>query len=251
MFPNLFSVLPALGLLVSTTVAAPIARSTEASALFPRSGGIITIVNKSSGPRTFKVEVNANNPAGTYGAGIGQIPPIIVPAGDSHDQPVGSGWSGAISDKDGSGTRFEFTIDGWLGMSWYNTDFEYGMSDATVEPADGVQRPGNPPPGPARAGEQDYLATAKAGWLKLNAGQQQELLGTGYVHGAVGGAMESVRMDNSAPECLVHFLQSVARVRAYVNPGSVAGKPDNPDALIANKFSWSAQTDHFVITAYD
>ena len=244
--------LPALAALVAlfpVAFTAPITTAPKDNALLPRSNAMITIVNKSSGSRTFKVEGSMNNPAGTYGAGNGLIPSINVPAGGTQDLPVGSGWSGAISDNDGQGTRFEFTMDGWNGMSWYNTDFQFGMSNAIVEPADGVQRADNSVP--ARAGETDYLATAKAGWGTLDAAHQQELLATAYVEGTVGGALASVRMDFAAPYCLVHFLQSVAKVRAYVNPGSVADKPDEPDALKANKFSWSTMTDHFVITALD
>ena len=235
--------------ILSGALAAPLPVP-KGNSYYRRGGGMITIVNKSTGSRDFKVEASMSNPAGTYGATNGRPSTLTVAPGESRDVAVGSPWSGAISDKAGKGARFEFTIGGWNGLSWYNTDFEYGMSDATVKPANGVQRDGSPPPGPARAGEKDYLATARAGWLKLDAGKQQELLATGYVKGQVGGAMDSIYMDHDAPECLVHFLQSVARVRAYVCPGSVAGKEPSEDAKIANMFSWAAKTNHFVITVY-
>lgn len=226
---------------------APVTSAPKGNLLLPRSNAMVTIINNSSSPRTFKIEASMSNPTGTYGSGNGEIPSINVPAGGTQDLPVGSGWSGAISDNDGEGTRFEFTMDGWNGMSWYNTDFQFGMSNAIVNPANGVKRADGG--SPVTAGETNYLATAQAGWGELDAAHQQELLDTKYVDGTVGGALTSVHMDFNAPYCLVHFLQAVAKVCAYVNPGSIAGMPIEPDAARANQFSWSAQTNQFVITA--
>ena len=238
------NVITAVLLLWQGATAAPIEKAPQGKDIQARSGGLITINNKSNAPRTFKIESSAETPIGD-----GQTPMITIPAGQSQDLPVGDKWSGAISDNAGKGTRFEFTINGWQGKSWYNTDFQFGMSDASLRPADGVGRCGGELP--VAAGEKSYVTKARWGWATLDAATQQQLLSTGYVKGTAGGNLDSIYMDNAAPASIVNFLQDTAKVNAYVNPGSVAGQTQSKLAAQADLFSWCTMASHFIINAYD
>ncbi|KAL8657952.1 MAG: hypothetical protein Q9226_001418 [Calogaya cf. arnoldii] len=209
---------------------------------------LVNLVNTSpTQTQVYKVEGNADNPPTAYGAGAGSLPAATVLPGQTVEFHLGKGFIGAITAKNGEGSRFEFNFRG--DITWYNSDMQFGMSDTTVAPAHGEKQINGLD---SLGGEQDCLARANSAWTELDVAKQQELLDTGYLEGTTGkdGVLTSVHMDKQASDAVVNFFQNTAEFNAYVHHGSVPGETSGDIASMADRFSWSVKTKELTITGY-
>ncbi|KAI4206004.1 MAG: hypothetical protein LQ348_001125 [Seirophora lacunosa] len=230
-----------------------VSNSTQGVSNYSPGDPLVNIVNTSpTKTHVYKLEGNADNPPSAYGAGSGFLPMVTVLPGQTVHFQLGKGFIGAITALSGAGTRFEVNFRGDSPgdyKTWYNSDMEFGMSDTTMGPANGDKQINGLD---SLAGEQDCLAKANSAWASLDEAAQQQLLDTGYLEGSIGtnGALTAVHMDKQAGDSVVEFFQNIAEMNAYVNPGSVLGKPTSRTAAAANLFSWSVETKELTITGY-
>lgn len=214
---------------------------------------VINLINTSpTETHVYKVEGNADNPPTAYGAGQGGLPAATVLPGQTVKFNLGQGFTGALTAKNGEGSRFEVNFRGASAgdyKTWYNSDMQFGMSDTTLGPTHGDKQINGKP---SLAGEQDCLAKANSAWPSVDVATQQALLDTGYLEGTTGakGVLTSVHMDKQADESVVDFFQNTAQFNSYVHSGSVAGKSGGTTAAAADSFSWSIKTKEMDLTGY-
>ena len=115
-----------------------------------------------------------------------------------------------------SGSRFEFTFK--PDASWYDIDYELGLDSSYLAPI-------HPHKDAPAVGEPDMLAKINAVLHHLptptQARIQAQKAGPYLVLGK-GGKATKVGMNKSAPAEWKNFLQLEAKVRGYVNAGSIA-----------------------------
>lgn len=233
-----------------SSFAAPIMRrSDQGVANFGDSDPLITFNNTAGQDRVYMIQGNADNPSTAYGVGMQSIPSLTVPAGTIVQFHPGTGFAGAFSGLEGSGTRHEINFRD-PSTTWYNADMEFGMSNSTFGPTDGSKLING---GNSTAGEQDCLAKANAAWGSVDTNIQQVLLDSGFVKGATGGngALTAVSMSKEAPVEVVKFFQMTASFNSYVDPGSIDGAVPGAVAKIADKKTLSVATNKLTITSFD
>ncbi|KAI4242131.1 MAG: hypothetical protein L6R40_004174 [Gallowayella cf. fulva] len=247
-----FAILTAVAIPFSF-ISAISAQDTQGVSNYSPGDPLVNLINTSpTQTHVYKVEGNADNPGTAYGAGEGALPAATVLPGQTVAFHLGQGFIGALTAKNGEGTRFEVNFRGDSPgeyKTWYNSDMQFGMSDTTIGPAHGEKLINGDD---SLAGEPDCLATANSAWGSLDEQAQQELLDTGYLEGTTGkdGVLTSVHMDKQAGDNVVDFYQNITGFKAYVVPGSVVGKKTNATGRKADTHTWSVKTKELTITGY-
>lgn len=162
---------------------------------------------------------------------------ITVPAGATTTVPLPASFNGALTawttgpaagPPRTRGARYELNFAASATSTWYDADYQLGMSDGTLGPRDhrpllnGGQHPSS------LTGEPDTLAKANAAWP--HADDRAALLAyPEYIRADEdGGKLTFVYCDADAPSVVVHFFQVTATFEAYVDAGSVAGVGGGP-----------------------
>ncbi|KAI4101862.1 MAG: hypothetical protein L6R37_004737 [Teloschistes peruensis] len=211
---------------------------------------VITIHNTNTYTLCLKVETSGGSFTTT--TICGDAPGInVAPMKISNFYPSDN-WNGAITPVRDHvvGTRFEINFS-QSGMTWYDVDMEMGMSGGTLGPSDNRKR-GNGES--SLAGEQDPLAKADDAWAHTV--NQGELLAYPNYITASNGHLTHVYMDKQAPESVQAFFQLGADFKAYMGPGSQAGKMPPQGTLAeqliraADQKSWTVDTQAMTITIY-
>ena len=138
------------------------------------------------------------------------------------------------------------------GHTWYDIDYEMGISNSTLGPMDHRNRTNGRP---SLAGERNCLAKANAAWVRLD--DKSALLPHYYYldHRATGN-LSIIRMDKKAPFAVMEFFQMEANFTGYMGAGSVDGVVVNPDSRegklvsVQDRESREVDTQDMVITAY-
>ena len=214
---------------------------------------ICYMVEYSSGVGTFPTEAACNNEQSATVAGFwvnsGQVREFNAP-----------GFNGAItailSGNTIRGARHEINfVD--PGETWYDVDYEYGISDSTLGPIGGQDTEDGHN---SLAGEPDAYAKANAAWVHLDPATKSQLLAfPQYLAQADNGNLDWINMDTAGPAvapAVVYFFQITADFTAYLNPGSVAGRWVDPNTsqdvakTAADKKTWLVGTDQMVITSH-
>ncbi|KAL6719141.1 hypothetical protein ACLMJK_003378 [Lecanora helva] len=212
---------------------------------------LVNIHNTGKSEVCYEVEFSSGNfPTPTT---CDSRPGFKVAAGQSITLHTGPGFNGALTaiTNNIKGARHEINFAASpAGSCWYDVDYQLGMSDSTLGPADHRPRQGN---SPSLSGEQDTLAKANAGWPHAT-NQAQLLQNPKYlqVGGPDGkGQLTHAYMDSEAPEEVVEFFQLTAEFTAYIGPGSVAGQPtQGAMTKAADLKSWIVDTQQMEIVAY-
>ena len=198
---------------------------------------VVTIINTSSQDKTYDVETDSGAPKSAFQSCAGCI---TVGAGQTVNFHPGP-FNGALTANHHAGTRHELNFVSQPGSCWYDDDMQYGMSDETLGPSDHSGR---------ISGEQDTLAKANAAWSHTDSGTQQTLLDSGYFAGD-HQKLTMVRMDGSAPQSVISWLQVDADFDAYIGAGSVAGQGSTPLDHAADQQTAFCGTNKMTITVYN
>ena len=190
--------------------------------------------NRSPDPICYKVELSSGNIS--TNAMCDYAPGIFVNATTNLTLYPSRNFNGAITAMTMNGTkgaRHEFnypnttTEPQWKGRdTWYDIDYEMGMSNSTFGPADHSNRTNGLP---SLAGEKNCLAKANAAWVKRE--NKSELLPHYYyLDHRLTGNLSVIRMDKKAPFAVEEFLQMHANLTGYVGHGSVDGVAVDPNS---------------------
>ena len=198
---------------------------------------VVTIINTSSQDKTYDVETDSAAPQSAFQSCAGCI---TVGAGQTVNFHPGP-FNRALTANHHTGTRHELNFVSQPGSSWYDDDMQYGMSDETLGPSDNSGR---------TCGEQDTLAKANAAWSHTDSGKQQTLLDSGYFAGD-NQKLTMVRMDGSAPQLVVDWLQVDADFNAYIGAGSVLGKESTAVDSVSDKQTAFCGMNKMTITVYN
>jgi len=147
--------------------------------------------------------------------------------------------------------NYKFGTDG-QNFTWYDVDYEMGMSNSTFGPVDHRNRTNGLP---SLAGERDLLAKANAAWVQVT--DKSELLPHYYYldHRATGN-LSVIRMDKMAPFAVLEFFQMKANLTGYVGAGSIHDKVVNPKSkegkfvAASDKQTYQVSTQDMEIIAY-
>ena len=139
--------------------------------------------------------------------------------------------------------------------TWYDVDFEMGMSNSTLGPIDHR----NLTNGQASvAGDANILQKSNDAWVQITE-QHRALLRPHYYyldHRTPSGNLSVVRMDKKRPHEVMEFFQMHANLTGYVGAGSIKDvvvDPQSKEAQIVgtqDKFSWEVDTQQMEIIAY-
>ncbi len=185
-------------------------------------------------------------------------PGLKVPGGQSVALHTGPDFNGALTaiTNNVKGARHEINFAASPGDCWYDVDYQLGMSDSTLGPADHRPRKVNNQRLPSVSGEQNTLAKANAAWPHAT-NKAALLQNPKYIQqGPNDGPLTHVYMDAQAPEVVAEFFQLAADFTAYVVPGSVAGVPVATDSIkgemngAADQKSWIVDLQQMEIIAY-
>ena len=149
------------------------------------------------------------------------------------------------------GARYEVNFAATAGSTWYDTDYQLGMSDGTLGPSDNQTLADGRS---SLSGEPNTLAKANAAWPSTP-NQAALLAYPDYLRQGPGGALTFVYCDSSALQAVIDFFQVTAAFRAYVDAGSVAGEAagageDAEAVKLADGMSWVVGTQDMLIVAY-
>ena len=139
--------------------------------------------------------------------------------------------------------------------SWYDVDYQLGISNSTLSPTDSQPQNINGHQLPSVSGEQNTLAKANAAWPKTT-NKAQLLVSSYYLQQGSTGELTHIYMDVNAPADVVQFFQLTASFTAYIGAGSVASVSVAPNTVqgdmvqTADEKSWFVNTQAMVITAY-
>ena len=215
----------------------------------------ITFQNVSPHDMCYMVEVSVGKtfpPAATTTCGLGTG--IALNAGQTTTVPIPSDFIGALTawtNNNGvRGARYEVNFDTKDGTTWYDADYELGMSDGTIGPSDYRKLTDGRP---SLAGEPDTLAKANAAWPDTT--NKAELLQyPQYLTQGPDGNLTHVYCDKQAPQVVVNFFQVTAEFAAYVDAGSVAGVTPTPEeapaVALANLNSLQVDVQDLTIVAH-
>lgn len=221
-----------------------------AGVLATTSATSITFQNVGSQDICYMVETSSGTFPSTSTCGPGQGIPIQ--AGQTTTIGLDPSFNGALTAWAHTvrGARYEVNFAATAGATWYDADYQLGMSDGTVGPAD--NRPlttGQP----SLSGEPDTLAKANAAWPDT-ADRAALLAYPDYLRQGADGTLSFVYCDALAPQAVVDFFQVTAEFEAYVDAGSVAGvTPSAADAQavkMADTMSLQVDTQDMSIKAY-
>ena len=148
------------------------------------------------------------------------------------------------------GTRHEmgFPPDG---STWYDIDYEMGISNSTFGPADHrLTKDGSP----SLAGEVNALAKANDVWVQI---EDKSPLAPHYYYveqQGPSGNLSRIRIDKLAPVEIKTFFQLDAGLNGYVGPGSVEGMSEEmrKEKMVswADKQTREVDTQEMEIIAY-
>ena len=244
---------------LTTILAITSAQSASLPGIWSPTDPAITIQNTSPSDICYKAEFTSGNFQTT--TTCDSSPGFIVSAGQTMIVHPGADFNGAITailNNNIKGARHELNFAKPLyGMSgtWYDVDYQLGMSDSTLGPADGQPRNINGQQLPSISGESNTLAKANAAWPQAS-NQAQLLAFSNYIQQSPDGQLTSVYMDSNAPAEVVEFFQLTANFTAYCGPGSVAGV-SIPTGTVqsdivgaADEKSWWVGTQDMQIVAY-
>ena len=251
LFPYRFSAL-------ATILAVVSAQSKGLPGIWSPYDPVINIQNTASTSICYKIEFTSGYfPTPTT---CDSSPGVTVHPGETITLHPGTSFNGALTAviNDVKGTRHEINFAAPLnGMegTWYDVDYQLGMSDSTLGPADGQPRKVNGQQLPSLSGEANILAKANAAWTHTP-NKPQLLAFPYYLQQGSNGQLTHVYMDANAPSCVVQFFQLTAKLTAYIGAGSVAGVSVAPNGFqsdmvrTADEKSWFVNTQAMVITAY-
>lgn len=212
---------------------------------------LINIYNTGKADICYKVEYSSGNfPTSNT---CDSSPGFIVKAGQSVALHTGANFNGGITaiTNGVKGARHEINFS-TAGSCWYDVDYQLGMSDSTLGPADHRPRANNQN---SVSGEQDTLAKANAAWSSAT-DQAALLQNPNYIQQGSNGHLTHVYMDSNAPEDVAEFFQLTAEFTAYIGAGSVAGVAVAPNTIqsqmmkAADQKSWVVDTQQMKIMAY-
>lgn len=244
---------------LATIFAITSAQSASLPGIWSPTDPAITIQNTSPSDICYKVEFTSGDFQTT--ATCDSSPGFIVSAGQTMIVHPGADFNGAITailTNNIKGTRHELNFASPLyGMSgtWYDVDYQLGMSDSTLGRADGQPRNLNGQQLPSLSGESNTLAKASAAWPQTT-NQAQLLASSNYIQQGSSGQLTFVYMDSNAPAEVVEFFQLTANFTAYCGPGSVAGVAVPTGTVqsdmvgAADEKSWWVETQNMQIVAY-
>ena len=218
----------------------------------------ITFQNVSPHPICYTVELSSGSfpSTSTCGSGSG----ISVPAGQTTRVPLAPSFNGALTawtttfnDNNNvkRGARYEINFAASPGGStWYDADYQLGMSDGTISALD--RRP-LPNGHSSVSGEADTLAKANAAWPHTE-NKDALLAYPDYLKQGDDGKLEFVYCDARAPQVVIDFFQVTAAFDAYIDAGSVEGvSPSAADAeavKMADVKSLEVETQDMLIVAH-
>ncbi|KAL6720053.1 hypothetical protein ACLMJK_001974 [Lecanora helva] len=214
------------------------------------SAATISFHNLSPDPICYKVETTSGNiPTNSL---CDYAPGIFVNATQNLTLNTTLDFNGAITAMrmDGfKGSRHEVNFqpgpDG-TGVTWYDIDYEMGMSNSTLGPVDHRNRTNGLS---SLAGEQNCLAKANDAWVQLE--DKSDLIPHYYyLDSRYGDNLTTIRMDKKAPIEVQEFLQLTAGLNGYIGPGSVIDINVDPDSR-AGKMVSSADLKTFVVDTQD
>ncbi|MCJ1428990.1 hypothetical protein MMC29_006903 [Sticta canariensis] len=218
------------------TIAKAVPRTHQGVSKWSPHDPVVTIINISSHDKAYDVETSSAAPNSAFPSCTGCI---TVAAGQTvkfHPGP----FIGALTANHHTGTRHEFNFFSNPGSSWYDDDMQYGMSDETLGPSDHSSQ---------IRGEKDTLGKANAAWAHTDSTKKKALLHSGYFAGN-NGKLTMVRMDASAPELVINWLQMDADFNAYIGAGSVEGKVATEVDKKADKNTTFCKTNKMTITVH-
>lgn len=158
-----------------------------------------------------------------------QGPGIAIPAGQTTTVPLSPTFNGALTAWTDTvrGARYEINFAATPGSTWYDADYQLGMSPGTLGPTDNRKLSTGQS---ALSGEPDPLAKANAAWPHTT-NQAALLAYPDYLKQGPDGQLEFVYCDTNAPQAVIEFFQVTAEFDAYIDAGSVAGvTPSAADA---------------------
>lgn len=195
---------------ILTSVAAVLAMTTAST---------ITFQNAGSQNVCYMVEVSSGTFPETAVCGLGNG--IPVNAGQNTTINLDPNFNGALTAWTGTtrGARYEVNFAATPGSTWYDADYQLGMSDGTVGPIDNRKLSDGRS---SLSGEPDTLAKANAAWPDTT-NKPALLAYPDYLKQGSNGQLTFVYCDTNAPQVVIEFFQVTAEFAAYVDAGSVAG----------------------------
>lgn len=224
--------------------------ATLAVLLAPAFASSITFHNAGSQDICYMVEVSSGTFPSTTTCGLGEG--IPVQAGQSTTINLDPSFNGALTVWTGStrGARYEVNFAATAGSTWYDADYQLGMSDGTLAPSDNRKLANGQS---SVSGEADTLAKANAAWPHTT-NQAALLAYPDYLQQGSDGTLTYVYCDTNAPPVVIDFFQVTAQFAAYIDAGSVAGvAPSAADAVavaMANAQSLQVDTQDMSIVAH-
>ena len=235
----------------TTTLSAILA---AAAAATTASATSITFQNVSPNGICYTAELSSGTFPSTTTCGPGTGPGISVPAGSKTTVLLDGSFNGALTAWTNGvrGARYEVNFAASATSTWYDADYQLGMSDGTVGPLDHrALVNGNPS---STTGEPDTLAKANAAWPPPEAAAAALLAYPDYIKqdAASDGKLSFVYCDAHAPPVVVDFFQVTAAFEAYVDAGSVVGgsKDDAQAVRMADVKSLEVGTQDMLIVAH-
>ena len=227
-----------------TTAAAVLATALSVSATS------ISFQNTGKDQICYKVEFSSGTLPTQPGVTCDSSPGLIVNAGQKLTINPSPDFNGAITAITNGikGGRYEINFEAVPGSTWYDVDFQLGMSDGTLGPTSHQPLTNGQA---SLSGEQDCLAKANAAWPSTT--NNADLLAyPDYLKQGDNGELTYVYMDENAPQVVINFFQLQADFTAYIDAGSVAGvTPTDPGVVkAADELSWDVDTDDMEIIAY-
>ncbi|KAL9136009.1 MAG: hypothetical protein Q9175_002790 [Cornicularia normoerica] len=226
------------------------ALATLAAVLATASASSITFQNIASKNICYMVEVSSGSFPWTTTCGLGTG--IPVNAGQTTTIDLDPGFNGALTAWTGSirGARYEVNFAATAGSTWYDADYQLGMSDGTVGPSDNRKLSNGQS---SLSGEPDTLAKANAAWPHTT-NQAALLACPNYLKQGSNAKLTYVYCDSNAPQVVIDFFQATADFTAYIDAGSVAGvapsAADGTAVTMANAQSLQVDTQDMSIVAH-
>ncbi|KAM0802515.1 hypothetical protein BDR22DRAFT_887304 [Usnea florida] len=181
-----------------------------------------------------------------------QGPGIAINAGQTTTIPLDPAFNGALTAWTNTvrGARYEINFAATSGSTWYDADYQLGMSPGTVGPSDNRKLSTGQS---ALSGEPDPLAKANAAWPHTT-NQAALLAYPNYLKQGANGQLSFVYCDVNAPQVVIDFFQVTAEFAAYIDAGSVAGVTpaagDEEAVKMADEQSLMVDTQDMSIVAH-
>ena len=198
-----------------------------AAALATTSASSVTFQNAGAKDICYMAELSS----GTFPSSIpcGPGTGISIIAGQKTTVDLDPSFNGALTAwTNGArtrGARYEINFAVTAGSTWYDADYQLGMSDGTVGPSDNRKLDDGRL---SLAGEPDTLAKANAAWPQTE-NQDALLEFPAYLKLGGDGRLGFVYCDADAPQVVIDFFQVTAEFSAYVAAGS--GGSDAADKM--------------------